>query len=165
MKSCGAGGPKTEDAKTDEPNPGGGPHFELVKTEPVTLETVPEWVKSVSPGSVTMQAPFGHSECTWSEAPQQVYLEGFTMTISLSVTSIPTSNYDAIIEVRSGFSPPPNGSSVELFSQGGETLSGSLDMPLKPVTFDYLKSGDPLYMTVGGCNAGYIAYTYEFRTE
>lgn len=166
LKSCAAGVADTGEAKADEPKAeGGGPHFELVKADPVVFDNSPEWAKSVSPGNATMQAPFGHAECTWSGPPEQVYLEGFTMTINLSVTSIPTSNHNAIVEVRSGFLPPANGTSVELFSQGGETKSGSLELLLKPVTFDFLKTGDPLYMTVGGCNAGYVAYTFEFRAE
>ncbi len=147
----------------------GGAHFEMVGMEDEIAQTVPEWKKSLSPGSITIQygPSLAHGECTWTGPPKRIGAEIFTMRLTVSATSDPKSNLAGHIEVRSGLRLAVEGTPVaaDVFTQGGETATKTIDVALQPFTFDFLKTGDPLHIVVGGCNAGAVHYTYEFRAE
>ena len=146
-----------------EPKTGGGKHFQLVNMEDEIAQTVPEWKKSISPGSITIQTPFGHAECTWSGPPQRVEAEGFQMTLNVSVTA-DVSNFATGIKVVSGFVGAAGNNEIGVLAEKkGATDKKSLEVQLKPATFDFLKPGDPVYLSVGGCNAGNVTYIYEFQ--
>lgn len=162
--TCGGGGGGEALGGGGGEGGGPGPYFELINVEDEVAQTVPEWIKSVNDGTITLQAPFGHSECTWNSPPKRVDADGFDLTLNLSVMANKGTNYASTLEAKSGFRVKEGGKTgASAYAIDGKTETDSATMHLEPITFDSLTEKDFVYLMVGGCNAGGITYVYGFR--
>jgi hypothetical protein len=144
----------------------GRPHFELIKTKEEPAQTVPEWEKTLAPGKITLEAPFGDAECTWSEPPQNIYIEGFTIDLSISLTAEKGTNFASNIDVRAGLKTMSDGPmEAKAYAENGGADFQTVSVTLAPFTFDYLNEESMIYVLIGGCNAGGVTYTYAYRAN
>lgn len=144
---------------------GGGPRLELVRVGREVYPTVPEWIKSVDPGRITTDTPFGRYECRWNEPPQRFTRDDvFNLDLTVATTPKPGQRMSGVLQLRSGFvASIPAGSGAETYSEPGIGATNTRAVTLQAPTLDYMQAGDAILLMINGCEAGAITYVYEFR--
>lgn len=146
-----------------------GPYYQLVAMTPRPNSVAPEWKLSIDAGRIVMENQFGRSVCAWEPASvDRIYSEGFDISIEATATSTSQNNsVGGFIQLNQGFGPngdlgPKNW--VDVRAKYGETVTDSQRLHIDPrLPNAFAKVGDRVSIDIGGCEAGTMTYTYEYR--
>lgn len=148
-----------------------GAHYQLVEVTPKPNSVAADWTVTLDAGLMRTVSPFGTIECTWEPTSiDTIHADGADVVLKVSATSVvPGNSVGGFVQLNQGFGPnselgPVN--YIDIRAQSGETVTDTITLHINPhLPNDFAKNGDRIYVDVGGCEAGTVTYTYEYRAN